>query len=159
MGQVEHQLVPLFYSFNRSSEGTAPSVSNLNASLVIEKQQCLVGQPVTMIFGRQLSRARCGFTLSTSDLYGPWGCYQVAISPEPKRNQPEALPPSQPFFPALERWNAFMADFDLIPGREARKRIPLNRFFDFDQPGSQVIKATTYLSFSNRWGSKFWASI
>ena len=131
---------------------TARSLPNIEASLVVEKQQYFVGEPIMLTFIAHYNGAT-PTSLVDSDPYGQCSPYQIAVNPESSRREPESGPPCAPFF-SLINASCLTGGLNFVPGSEVKQRILLNRLHDFTHPGTYVVKATRHMSYFENWGQR-----
>jgi hypothetical protein len=132
------------------AQETERTLPNIEALLVMEKQQFLLGEPITMIFIARYTGAG-SVSLSESDAYGQCSPYHIAVDPEASRHEPKSGPPCAPLF-RIRSSSCLSGALNLIPGGEVKQQILLNRLHDFTHPGTYVVQATRHLSYSANWG-------
>ncbi len=144
-------LVPLIASVAFVKGGTEV-LPGIQASLVMEKQQYLIGEPIMLMF-RVRDTGTAPISLPDSDPYGRCSGYQIAIDPKEPSREPESGPPCAPLF-TIEEFHCLTGGLNLVPGRDVEQRILLNRFQSFTQPGTYTITATKHLSDFKSWGKQ-----
>jgi len=131
-------------------KGEVGTLSDIQASLVMEKQQYLIGEPIMLIF-RMRNTGPAAILLSDSDPYGQCSAYHLVIDPKQSNREPASGPPCAPLF-RIEVFECLSGGLNLVPGRDEEQRILLNRFRSFSEPGTYTIKATRRLSLVQDWG-------
>ncbi len=112
------------------AKGSAAVLPGLQASLVMQKQQYMVGEPIMLIFWVRDTGAR-PVSLFDSDPYGECSPYHVAIDPRQEPNQePNSGPPCATLF-QIEESDCLFGGLNLTPGQDVERRILLNRRYRF----------------------------
>lgn len=144
MARIFFWLAPLIASaaLVKGETGTLPDVQ---ASLILEKQQFLIGEPVMLIL-RVRNTGTAPISLSASDPYGKCSHYQIFFDPKEPGHEPRFGPPCGPLF-QLEEFSCLTGGLNVEPGQEGEQRVLLNRFRSFTQPGTYTIKATRGLNY------------
>ena len=138
----------LFLVTGMASMGTAAGpLRDVHASLAMEKQQYLVGEPLTLTFTARNTGRRPRIELSESDPYGQCGAYRISVTPDEPKLEPKTGPPCAPLF-QIQDIQCLIGPLTVMKGVEATQRILLNRPHDFARPGTYTVKVIRYLSYS-----------
>jgi len=136
-----------------NAQEDAKPLPDIEASLAMEKQQYLAGEPIMLIFKARYTGDAILVDLSESDPYGPCSHFQISVLPDAKSREPKSGPPCEALV-----WPMFVScltgGIGLPPGEEVQRHIVLNHFHDFTQPGFYTVKAKRYLSCARNWGKQ-----
>jgi len=129
-----------------AGQGIAKSLPDIEASLALEKQQYVLGEPIMLVFKARYHGRAGRVELSNSDPYGQCPDYRISVFPEASSREPQSGPSCEPLF-RIHQFNCMFGSLNLIRGAEIEQRILLNRLHDFTQPGVYVVQASRHLSY------------
>ena len=142
----------LFALLAVSAHGQQP-LGKVDASLLLAKQNYLVGEPIELEFVAKNSQ-QVNVDFSSSDPYGQCGEYRISVDSDSESSQagePQSEPSCAQFF-QLEEFHCLFGS-QRIPARGMlRERILLNRFHDFTRPGIYQVEATRHLANAANFG-------